>query len=211
MAKVLRLVPRPGFSRLDRYDLDFAVSQAVTVLEQGSLAILPTDTVYGLVARAFDEQAVARVFEAKGRPPERKLPLLLGEPSDVERYGTDVPEYARQLVAEHFPGALTVVVWAAPGLPAWLVDERGTVALRCPDDDLVRSVSWRMDEPLAATSVNLSGRPPATEAGGVPEEILASVALMVDRGPTSGTPSTIVDCTGPQPVPVRDGPVAPTP
>jgi tRNA threonylcarbamoyl adenosine modification protein (Sua5/YciO/YrdC/YwlC family) len=203
MPEYLRAGPRAG----EAGDAP-AAAAAAAALRDGLLAVLPTDTVYGLAARAFDGKAVGRIFEVKRRPRSRKLPLLIAEPSDVDRLGRAITGYARKLARRHWPGPLTLVVSAAADVPSWLVDERGTLALRCPDHALVREVARLLGEPIAATSVNFFGEVEATTPEEISEEILSAVAVVVDEGQSGGVPSTVVDCTGPEPRLLRRGPVA---
>lgn len=184
-----------------------ALRLAVHMLADGALVVLPTDTVYGLAARAFDRSAVEAAYMAKCRSVDKKLPLLIAEPEDLWLYGRDTKLCVDQLVRRFWPGALTVVVDAAHDLPPWLVDERDGVALRCPDHGFVRDVIRGLGEPIVATSANLAGGPEATTVGELPDELLESVDLVVDDGPGSVTPSTVVDCRGEEPVVLRDGTV----
>lgn len=172
---------------------------------RGGLVVVPTDTVYALAGRAFDEFAVKAIYDVKRRPADRKLPLLVAEPSDLGVYAPDAGECAATLAADHWPGGLTIVVPAGHTIPEWLADERGAVALRCPDHELVRTVVRSLKEPLAATSLNFSGTPAATSISEIPTEILESIDLVVDGGPSGALVSTVVDCTTERPVVLRQG------
>lgn len=186
---------------------DEAVRLASYVLSLGALVVLPTDTVYGLAARAFDQAAVEGLYTAKCRVLDKKVPLLIAEPELMGTYAPEASEKAIELARLHWPGALTIVVPAADELPSWLVDERGAVALRCPDHDFVRDVARELAEPLAVTSANLTGHPEARTVDELPAELLESVELLVDGGPAPAMPSTVVDCTGEEPVLLREGSV----
>lgn len=177
---------------------------AASALAGGGLVVLPTDTVYGVAALAADEAAVARVYAAKGRALDKRLPLLIADPVELGRWATDVPACAGELTARHWPGALTIVVCASSDVGPWLVDERGTIAIRCPEDRFVRELA-RLVGPLAATSANLSGGPDPRAADEVPKALVRAVDLVVDGGPTAGVASTVVDCTAGRPVVLRQG------
>jgi tRNA threonylcarbamoyl adenosine modification protein (Sua5/YciO/YrdC/YwlC family) len=171
--------------------------------------VLPTDTVYGIAALAADEAAVARVYAAKGRAPDKRLPLLIAGPAELERLADRVPACAGELTARHWPGALTVVVQASSDVGPWLVDERGTIAVRCPAHRFVRELA-RLVGPLAATSANMSGDPDPRSVDEVPTALARAADLVVDGGPTPGVASTVVDCTGERPAVLRPGAVDPS-
>lgn len=197
----------PDVVTLDDKTRDELLHVAAHLLRQGALIVVPTDTVYGLAARALDRAAVEAVYMAKCRAPDKKLPLLISQPDDLERYAPEARGYSRVLAERHWPGALTLVLPAAHELPGWLVDDRGAIALRCPDHAWVRELIGLLGEPVAATSANLSGMGEALEVDGMPDELLESVELVVEQGRLAGTPSTVVDCLGDEPLVLRRGSV----
>lgn len=174
-------------------------------LAAGAGVAIPTDTVYGLAARIDRPEALAAVFAAKGRPPGLALPVLIGRWSQVRAVAPKLSKTAKLLAARFWPGPLTVVVPALPGVGPLLGGDGASVGLRQPDHPFVRALCRRTG-PLAVTSANLHGRPPCTTA----EEVAAcftrdEVALVVDGGRCDGVPSTVVDCRVSPPACLRAG------
>ena len=179
-----------------------AASQAV---RRGRLVVLPTDTVYGVGEDAFDPDAVSRLLAAKGRGREMPPPVLVGTKGTLEALATKVPAYVAPLVAEFWPGALTIVCHQQPSLQWDLGETRGTVAIRMPDHDLARALLDRTG-PLAVTSANITGQPAAQDADEAIEMLGAAVDVVVDGGAApGGVASTIIDATGERPRLLRAG------
>lgn len=184
---------------------DAAVDAAALAIQRGRLVVLPTDTVYGLAADAFDPDAVARLLAAKGRGREMPPPVLVSTAPTLDALATRVPDYARALTAAFWPGPLTLVCHDQPSLRWDLGETHGTVAVRMPDHDLAREILDRTG-PLAVSSANLTGSPAATDAASALEMLGDRVAVIVDGGATAGAvPSTIVDVTGDLPRLLRLG------
>jgi L-threonylcarbamoyladenylate synthase len=197
-----------------RYDvtdpdqLEPGLTAATTAIRAGELVVLPTDTVYGLAADAFDPAAVRRLLAAKGRGPEMPPPVLVGSAATLDALASNVPSWTRDLVGHYWPGPLTVVVREQSSLQWDLGKTRGTVAVRMPHDPVALELLGRTG-PLAVSSANTTGRPAATDADGAAEMLADSVAVILDGGPTSDDrPSTIVDCTASRPRVLRVGAVA---
>ncbi len=183
-----------------------AVEEAVNLLAADQLVVFPTDTVYGVGAHGLREAAVVKLFEAKVRPPHKAIPLLLSEAADVEQVGERLTPLAWSLMARYWPGALTLVVWARPGLPPSLTAGELTVAVRVPDSPVTRDLIRRLGVPLAATSANVSGQPPARTAQAAAEALAEQVALILDGGPAPiGEASTVLDVTVDPPRVLRRG------
>ena len=149
------------------------VRRAAELLRGGDVIGLPTETVYGLAARADDPDAVDRIYELKGRPREKKLSRLIPDPSAWRRFVRDLPPAAVALADEFWPGPLTLVV---PG------DSGDTIGLRCPDMEVTRRVLRMADVPVVAPSANLSGEPPAVTADEVMETFEGRIPAVVDGG-----------------------------
>lgn len=164
------------------------MKDAVDALRAGEVVAVPTDTVYGLVA-TLDH--AARLFEAKQRPTDVDLPVLCADRDQAQSLAADpLPD-----LAEQWPGPLTLVVRRVPSLTADLGAHHETVGLRVPAHDVTRELA-RLVGPLASTSANRHGEPPCTTA----EEVRAVFdVVVVDGGTCDGRPSTVVDCTGPEP------------
>ncbi|MEZ5194690.1 MAG: L-threonylcarbamoyladenylate synthase, partial [Nocardioides sp.] len=173
-----------------------AVARAAAAVGRGQLVVIPTDTVYGVAADAFDPAAVTALLEAKGRGRQMPPPVLISAATTVDALADRLPDFARALVEEFWPGPLTLVARQQESLQWDLGDARGTVAVRMPDDDLAREVLERTG-PLAVSSANLTGELPATTAQAAEDMLGDQVAVVVDGGPSpGGEVSTIVDVTG---------------
>lgn len=175
-----------------------AVSAASLAVQRGLLVILPTDTVYGIAADAFDPAAVRGLLDAKGRGREMPPPVLVSAASTIDALAIKIPGYARALVEAFWPGPLTLVCHQQTSLQWDLGDSRGTVAIRMPDHELAREILERTG-PLAVSSANRTGMPAATDAAQAEEMLGEDVEVIVDGGESpGGDASTIVDVTGSQ-------------
>jgi len=172
------------------------IANAALAVQRGQLVVLPTDTVYGVGADAFDPEAVRRLLAAKGRGRDMPPPVLVSAATTLDALAVGVPSYARALIEALWPGALTLVCRQQPSLQWDLGDTRGTVAVRMPDHPLALELLARTG-PLAVSSANRSGHPAALDADAAERMLGGSVAVILDAGPTRGAePSTIVDVTG---------------
>ena len=179
-------------------DREAAISAATMAVQRGELVVIPTDTVYGIAADAFDAAAVADLLEAKNRGRDMPPPVLVSAATTVDALATDLPGYARALIEEFWPGPLTLVCRQQPSLRWDLGETRGTVAVRMPDHEVALAVLERTG-PLAVSSANLTGRPAALDADAAEEMLGEEVSVIVDAGPvTGGEASTIIDVTGDQ-------------
>ena len=175
-----------------------AVAAASLAVQQGRLVVLPTDTVYGIGADAFDRAAVKALLAAKGRGREMPPPVLVSAASTLDAIASGVPGYARALVEAFWPGPLTLVCTQQGSLQWDLGDTRGTVAVRMPDHPVALELLERTG-PLAVSSANLTGQPAATDADQAEAMLGDAVDVIVDGGEAPGKEaSTIVDVTGSQ-------------
>ncbi len=175
-----------------------AVEAAALAVQQGELVVLPTDTVYGIGADAFDPVAVRDLLAAKGRGREMPPPVLVSAATTLDALAVRVPDYARALVEAFWPGPLTLVCHQQSSLQWDLGDTRGTVAVRMPDHEVALAILERTG-PLAVSSANKTGMPAATDAVQAAEMLGDDVAVVVDAGTSpGGEASTIVDVTGDQ-------------
>ena len=183
------------------------LDEAVATLAFNGVLVMPTDSVYGIGCAATPQNpAHERIFAIKRRDRAQTLPWLVADASDLGTYGREVPDYALALAVRYWPGALTLVVRASSAVPEEYRAANGTIALRCPDSNLVRSLARSVGTPLATTSANTHGEEAATSGAGVEARIVAEADLTLDAGPAPvGVASTIVDCTGPEPVVLREG------
>ncbi|MBV8929089.1 MAG: threonylcarbamoyl-AMP synthase, partial [Mycobacteriaceae bacterium] len=180
---------------------------AVSAVKSGRLVVLPTDTVYGIGADAFDNLAVAALLSAKGRGRDMPVPVLVGSWHTIDGLVYSVPHAARALIEAFWPGALSLVVRQAPSLQWDLGDAHGTVMLRMPLHpvaiELLREVG-----PMAVSSANISGRPPAITAEDAQRQLGDLVEVYLDAGQSEQqAASTIVDLTGAAPRILRAGPI----
>jgi len=186
------------------------VSVAAELIRKGELVAIPTETVYGLGANGLDENAVAKIFEAKGRPQDNPLILHVAEASEIERFCHSIPEEAWRLAEAFWPGPLTMVLPARDTVPKRTTGGLSTVAVRCPDSDVTRAIIRTAGVPLAAPSANISGKPSTTTAQHVLHDHEGKIPVIVDGGPCRvGVESTIVDLTGDQPRLLRPGGIGP--
>jgi L-threonylcarbamoyladenylate synthase len=181
------------------------IAEAGRAVQRGRLVIVPTDTVYGLGADAFSPAAVQRLLSAKGRGRQMPPPVLVSAKTTLEALAVGVPDWARALVEELWPGPLTLVLRQQPSLQWDLGETRGTVAVRMPDHEVALELLARTG-PLAVSSANRTGLPPATDADDAEAMLGELVKVILDAGRTPGpVPSTIVDCTGEQGRILRQG------
>jgi tRNA threonylcarbamoyl adenosine modification protein (Sua5/YciO/YrdC/YwlC family) len=172
-----------------------AVEAAAAAVRRGELVVIPTDTVYGIAADAFSHDAVRDLLEAKGRGREMPPPVLVSAVTTLDALADGVPDWARALVKEFWPGPLTLVLRQQASLMWDLGETRGTVAVRMPDDEVALAVLERTG-PLAVSSANLTGRAAALDADQAEQMLGDAVAVIVDGGPSrGGEASTIVDAT----------------
>jgi len=195
----------------ERYDCTDAAQRATGIVEaatsvrKGDLVVMPTDTVYGLAADAFSPPAVAGLLAAKGRGRQMPPPVLVGTVRAATALVEGLNEFGKDLIEEFWPGGLTLVLRANRNLLWDLGDTKGTVAVRMPLNELALDL-LKETGPLAVSSANRSGAPPATTAAAAEEQLGDAVAVYLDGGPCPGdVPSTIVDLTGPIPRLLRPG------
>jgi len=188
--------------------VEAALDRAVEVLRRGGLVAIPTETVYGLAADALDEEAVAGIFRAKGRPASNPLIVHVADAAQARALAGAWPAAAEAVAARFWPGPVTVVVPRGPRIPDIVTAGGPTVALRCPDHRLTRRLIARAGMPLAAPSANRSEALSPTTAHHVLEGLGHRVDLILDGGPcASGIESTVVDCTESPPRILRPGPL----
>ena len=183
--------------------------KATDILREGGLVAFPTDTVYGLAGHAYLPEAVEQIYQVKERPMDKAIPLLLANSEQVQEVASDVPPVAYRLMEVFWPGGLTIILPKSPRLPDVVTAGGATVALRTPDHPFVLALIQALGAPLAATSANISGHPPATTVREALHELGGRVTLIVDGGTCpGGVPSTVLDLTVSPPRVLREGAVA---
>lgn len=184
------------------------IAAAIDAVRGGRLVVLPTDTVYGIGADAFNNAGVTALLAAKGRGRDMPVGVLVGSWNSIDGLALIVPDTARELIRAFWPGALSLIVAQAPSLQWDLGEARGTVMVRMPLHPVALEVLKAVG-PMAVSSANVSGGPPAVEAAEAQRQLGESVDVYLDAGPAEqGAASTIVDLTGPAPRIVRTGPVS---
>ena len=182
------------------------IQAALKILQNGGIVAFPTDTVYGLGALAFNNNAIESIYKAKNRPIEKAIPILIGDLSDFEKVADDIPNMALRFASRFWPGPLTCIVPKKQTLPL-AVSATSTIAVRIPDHIDARAL-LRAAGPMAVTSANISGGQNPSTAQEVYDQLNGRIPLILDGGTTQGgIPSTLVDCTGELPVILREGPI----
>jgi len=185
-----------------------AIDEAAAVLRADGLVAFPTETFYGLGAAALRPAAVRRVFEVKGRSEGKPLLVLVDSIAMAERLATAVSPRARELMARHWPGALTLVLPARPEIPAEVTAGGGTIGVRLSAHPVARALVAALGAPVTAPSANPSDRPAPTTAAQVVAYFAGGVPLVLDGGATAGgEPSTVLDVTVEPPRVIRAGAV----
>ena len=189
-----------------------AAEVAAELIRRGELVALPTETVYGLGADGLNPAAVAKIFEAKGRPQDNPLILHISEPAELDKYCKDIPDSAWILAERFWPGPLTMVLPVRSVVPLRTTAGLDTVAVRCPQTPVTREIIRLAGVPIAAPSANLSGKPSTTSAEHVLHDYGTNgpLAAIVDAGPCRvGVESTIVSLAGERPRLLRPGGIGP--
>ncbi len=183
-----------------------AIRQAAETLRSGRLVAFPTETVYGLGANALDAEAIKHIYAAKRRPATDPVIAHIHHAEQLSQLAIDLPENVAALASAFWPGALTLVLKRAPGVPSNIATGRETVAVRMPSHPVARALLDAANLPVAAPSANTFTRPSATTAAHVLEDLNGRVDIVLDAGPTPiGLESTVLDLTGESPVVLRPG------
>jgi L-threonylcarbamoyladenylate synthase len=191
----------------DRSVIDYAAS----FIKRGRVIGIPTDTFYGLSADPFNLAAIERVFQVKGRPETRALPILVNSIEQAVSLAREVPDAFLTLASKFWPGALTLVVEATHRLPLKVTGNSGRVALRWADSRIATALIEAVGGPVTGTSANLSGHPSCTNAAQIALQLGSSLPLILDAGDTGAVhASTIVRINGNEWSIVRDGAIADT-
>lgn len=173
-----------------------AIEHAAEAVRRGELVAFPTETVYGIGADAFNDKAVERLYEAKGRPASNPLQVLVARMDDVDLLANEIPPVARAIMDRFFPGPLTLVLRASPAVSERITAGTGNVGIRMPDHPVALALIQAAGTPIAASSANLSGQPPPRTADEVLTHLKAKISVLLDAGPaTLGLSSTVLDVT----------------
>lgn len=180
---------------------------ALEILNHGGIVAFPTDTVYGLGALAFNNAAIESLYIAKDRPLEKAIPILIADLASLNQIVDQIPAMAIRFAERFWPGPLTCILPKRQGLPP-AVSATPTIAVRIPNHPDALAL-LRAAGPLAVTSANISGQPSPSSAQEVFNQLSGRIPFILNGGNTpGGIPSTLVDCTGSEPVILREGPVS---
>src|SRR5436853_1829526 len=189
----------------DRPDAQ-AIAQAAAIIHEGGLVAFPTETVYGLGAAAMSEQAVRRIFAAKGRPADNPLIVHISNRAMLDLVAADVSDQAEALIDRYWPGPLTLVLKRKPEVAVSVSAGLPTVAVRMPNNPIALALIRAAATPIAAPSANRSGRPSPTSAAHVLADLAGRIEMILDGGATNiGIESTVLDMTGDVPMVLRPG------
>ncbi len=200
MTRVLRVDP-------ENPDAE-TLKEAAKVIRSGGVVVFPTETVYGIGANAFDENACKKIFEAKGRPQDNPLIVHISSMEMLERVVSRVPKRAHDFMDKLWPGPLTMIMEKSSNIPDVVSASLPTVAVRMPSHPVARLLIDLSGFPIAAPSANLSGKPSPTSFDHVKDDMMGRVDVIIDSGETPfGIESTIIDLTKDPPVLLRPGPL----
>jgi tRNA threonylcarbamoyl adenosine modification protein (Sua5/YciO/YrdC/YwlC family) len=184
-----------------------AIQRALEVINNGGLIAFPTDTVYGIGASAYQEDAIQKIYQVKERSHLKAIPILISDTEELDLVAQKISPGTKKIINHYWPGPLTLVLPKQPALPDNL-SQTNSIGVRVPDDNLTRELLRKIG-PMAATSANLSGQPSALNASEVLEYLGGKIDLVLDGGPVQGgQASTVVDLTGEIPQLVREGPIS---
>lgn len=184
-----------------------SISSALSLIRDGEIVAFPTDTVYGLGADPFQATGIIKLFEAKGRDSNKAIAILIGSIEQASLVTDHMPDMAIRLCEVFWPGMVTVIVPRKNTLPE-LISNVDRIGIRMPNHPVALEM-LRTYGPLATTSANLSGKPDAITAKDVFDQLANRVPLILDGGKCQGgVPSTVIDCSGSEPVILREGPVS---
>ncbi|MGL4911999.1 MAG: L-threonylcarbamoyladenylate synthase [Romboutsia sp.] len=194
-------------SSIDINNIDMKeIKKQAKLLSEGNTVIFPTETVYGLGANALDENAVKKIYEAKGRPSDNPLIVHIYEKKEVYDLANDVSENAEIVMGKFWPGPITIILNKKDIVPNTTSGGLDTVAIRMPSHKIAREIIKQAGVPIAAPSANISGRPSPTKANHVKEEMEGRVGGIVLGGDSNfGLESTVLDLTGKIPMILRPG------
>ncbi|KXA93204.1 tRNA threonylcarbamoyladenosine biosynthesis protein [candidate division MSBL1 archaeon SCGC-AAA259E17] len=184
------------------------IRTAAKAIQEGKLVAFPTETVYGLGANALEEEAVSRIFEAKGRPADNPLIVHIAEEDSVNILAKHVPENAGKLMDKFWPGPMTLIMPKSDLVPGVTTANLDTVAIRMPSHPVARALIKEANLPIAAPSANLSGRPSPTSAKHVLDDLSGRIEVVIDGGKTGyGVESTVISLSESIPTVLRPGPL----
>jgi L-threonylcarbamoyladenylate synthase len=195
--------------KIDENNIDMEkIREAAKILKNGGLVAFPTETVYGLGANGLDADACRKIYETKGRPSDNPLILHIGRIEQLSQIVSEVPENAKKIMKEFWPGPITIIFKKKDIVPDSVSGHFGTVAVRFPSNIIARVLVWESGLPIAAPSANTSGKPSPTKAEHVLHDLNGKLDMIIDGGSCDfGLESTILDLSGEKAVLLRPGAV----
>ncbi|NEZ47421.1 threonylcarbamoyl-AMP synthase [Clostridium niameyense] len=194
--------------KLDKNKLDYkeAIKEAGKALREGKLVVFPTETVYGLGANALDEEAVKKIFKAKGRPQDNPLIVHISNEGEIKPLVTEVPSIAKKLMDKFWPGPMTIILPKADIIPHGTSAGLDSIGIRMPSNDIARNLIMEAKVPIAAPSANLSGKPSPTDINRCIEDLSGKVDYILGgENSKVGVESTVIDCSTYPPCVLRPG------
>ena len=183
------------------------MDEVIECLHAGGVAAFPTDTVYGLGVIYDDEKALERLKEAKGRPENKPIPLMISNLKQIESVAV-VTEKAKKLIQKFMPGAFTIILKKRENVPAYVTNGFDTIGIRMPDDDFILELMNRIGKPMLVTSANMSGMPTGTTFMEVIEQLEGRIDMVVKGMCGCKESSTIVDASTDAVKLIRKGPIS---
>ena len=182
------------------------MEKVANVIKGGGIVAFPTETVYGLAANALSEKAITRVFQIKGRDPDRPIPILIDTKEALWELVADVPQNAENLMNQFWPGGLTIIFKASPKIPSLIMGNSGKIGIRISNCTVAWELVKTVGAPITATSANISGAKSCSTAFEVYESLGNRIDMIMDGGETGGyLGSTVVDVTQKPPKIIREG------
>ncbi len=187
-------------------DLQYQIESAVTIIKNCGVVAIPTDTLYGLAASAFEESAVEKIFKLKGRPNSMAIPLIIAEPNDINKWAINIPEITWDLTKHFWPGALTIILERNPKIPHYLGGDPNTIGFRVSNHLVPTSIARSLGVPITGTSANRSGGPNLETIKSMKTEFGDKIDMIVEKGEKPrGLSSTVIDLTKKCPRILRNG------
>jgi len=193
--------------KMDPSNIDYnIIKEAAKIINEGGTVVFPTETVYGIGADALNDEAVDKIFKAKGRPQDNPLIVHIAEFDEVYNLVTEIPQNAKKLADKFWPGPMTMILNKKDILSDKITAGLKTAAIRLPVNEIALALIRESNKPIAAPSANISGRPSPTEVGHVIDDLMGKVDMIIDGGNTYiGLESTVVDMTTDIPMILRPG------